>query len=130
VQEATQALIREGIVQHAHDVSDGGLAVCLAESAIHSDDLGLEVDLPEPNARLDAALFGEAQSRVVLSVRPDDTTAWETVLADHDAVQAHRLGTVTESGVRVTVGGTPVINTTRATLAGPYESAIPDAVGA
>ena len=129
VQAATQALIRDGIVQHAHDVSDGGLAVCLAESAIHSDGLGLKADLPAADgARLDAVLFGEAQSRVVLSVRPSDVASLEAALSEYDAVQAHRLGTVTDSGVRLTVGDAPVLDTDRAALAAPYEEAIPDAV--
>ena len=128
VQAATQALIRNGIVQHAHDVSDGGLAVCLAESVIHSDGLGLTADLPTSDGRLDATLFGEAQSRVVLSGRPGDAAALEATLSEHDGVQAHRLGTVTDSGVRLTVGDAPVLDTDRAALAAPYEEAIPDAV--
>ena len=118
-------------MQHAHDVSDGGLAVCLAESVIHSrqpSGLGLEVELPSPNGRLDAALFGEAQSRIVLSVQPDDVTHFKATLADHETVQAHRLGTVTERGVRLSVGGTPVLDTTRDALAAPYEEAIPATV--
>jgi phosphoribosylformylglycinamidine synthase len=129
VQQAARALITDGIVQHAHDISDGGLAVSLAESVIHSDDLGLEVDLPDAgNTRLDAVLFGEAQSRIVLSVQPDDVDALKFALTSHDGVHAHRLGTVTEDDVRVTVGGTPVIDTDRATLAEPYTTAIPNAV--
>jgi len=73
-------------------------------------------------------LFGEAQSRIVLSVQPDDVDALKFALANHDGVHAHRLGTVTESGVRVTVGDTPVIDTDRSTLAAPYTTAIPNAV--
>ena len=129
VQGATRALIRKGLVQHAHDVSDGGLAVCLAESAIHSDGLGLEVDFPAADEhRLDAVLFGEAQSRVVLSVRPDDVDSLEATLSKHDDVQAHRLGTVTGNDVGLAIGGTPVIDTERSALAAPYEDAIPAAV--
>ncbi|WP_103020690.1 phosphoribosylformylglycinamidine synthase subunit PurL [Salinibacter altiplanensis] len=127
VQAATQALIRDGLVQHAHDVSDGGLAVCLAESVIHSDGLGLEATLPGAG-RLDAALFGEAQSRVVLSTRPDDEASLETTLAAHDGVQAHRLGPVTPGGLRLTVGADTVLDASPETLAAPYEGAIPDAV--
>jgi len=127
VQSATQALIREGLVQHAHDVSDGGLAVCLAESVIHSDGLGLEAALPAA-ARLDAALFGEAQSRVVLSVRPDDAPALHAALTDHDGVRAHRLGAVTTGSLRLTVGDETVLDASPPTLAAPYEAAIPDAV--
>jgi phosphoribosylformylglycinamidine synthase len=127
VQRATRTLIREGLVQHAHDVSDGGLAVCLAESVIHSDGCGLKADLPAA-ARLDAALFGEAQSRVVLSVRPDDVAALDATLSGHDDVQAHRLGSVTTGSLRVAVGGETVIDASPDTLAAPYKNAIPDAV--
>jgi phosphoribosylformylglycinamidine synthase II len=127
VQSATQALIREGFVQHAHDVSDGGLAVCLAESVIHSDGLGLEADLPAAD-RLDAALFGEAQSRVVLSVQPDDVETLEATLSEHEAVQAHRLGSVTTERLRLTVEGDVVLDVSRDALAAPYKAAIPEAV--
>jgi phosphoribosylformylglycinamidine synthase len=129
VQTATQALIREGLVQHAHDVSDGGLAVCLAESVIHSDGLGLEVGLPAMDAqRLDAALFGEAQSRVVLSVQPDDAAALDATLSKHEGVQAHRLGVVADAGVKLRVGRTLVLSTDRSRLAEPYATALPHAV--
>jgi len=129
VQQAAQALITDDIVQHAHDISDGGLAVSLAESAIHSDTLGLEVDLPDTDARLDAALFGEAQSRIVLSTRPDDAEDLKSAVAAHDGVAATRLGVVTDDGtVQVSVGGTTVLDTDRATLAHPYTTAIPNAV--
>jgi len=132
VQQAVRALIREGLVQHAHDVSDGGLAVCLAESVIHagpSSGLGADVDLPEANdVRLDAILFGEAQSRVVLSVQPDAVEHLEAVLTDYEAIRAHRLGTVTSEGLRIAVGGTTVVEADIESLAEPYTTAIPDAV--
>jgi len=130
VQAATRALIKSGIVQHAHDVSDGGLAVCLAESVIPSDGLGADVTLPAADdRRLDAVLFGEAQSRVVLSVQAGDASQLESALTEHNAVQAHRLGTVTDTGsVRVSVGEQPLIETNRDLLAEPYTTALPDAV--
>ena len=130
VQQAAQALIRDGLVQHAHDISDGGLAVCLAESAIHADGLGLEATLPDAgDTRLDSVLFGEAQSRIVVSARPDDAPTLASAVAAHDGVAAHRLGAVTGDGtVRLTVGDTPVLDTDRATLAAPYTTAIPSAV--
>ncbi|MBM4127019.1 MAG: phosphoribosylformylglycinamidine synthase subunit PurL [Nitrospira sp.] len=66
------ALIRSGLVQSAHDCSDGGLAVALAESAMSGPDrpLGAVVTLPLDRIRKDAVLFGESQSRVVLSAKP------------------------------------------------------------
>jgi phosphoribosylformylglycinamidine synthase len=63
--------IREGVVRSAHDVSEGGLAVALAECCISAPDghrLGAEVQM-EGSIRPDAWLFGESQSRIVLSLR-------------------------------------------------------------
>jgi len=126
VQRAVQTLIGEGIVQHAHDVSDGGLAVCLAESVIHSQGLGASVTLPPAAHRLDAVLFGEAQSRVVLSVRPDDASRMRRLLENHDRVRAHRIGTVTEAGLQITLDGELVIDASRKAVQTPYEAAIPN----
>ena len=84
---ALVGLIRAGGVKSAHDCSEGGLAVCLAECCIsqqiarHTPRLiGAEVDLtpllePAPSGvspRLDALLFGETQSRVVITCAPRD----------------------------------------------------------
>jgi phosphoribosylformylglycinamidine synthase len=65
--------IREGMVQSVHDCSDGGLSVALAECCISSPDIrrGAVVELSLDASRLDALLFGESQSRVILSVKPD-----------------------------------------------------------
>ena len=66
------ALIQEGVVQSAHDCSDGGLAVALAESCMSAPDrrLGAVVRLAPGRIRKDALLFGESQSRIVLSASP------------------------------------------------------------
>jgi phosphoribosylformylglycinamidine synthase len=132
VQAATRALIQDGIVQHAHDVSDGGLAVSLAESVIHSHGLGANVALPAAaeETRLDAVLFGEAQSRVVLSVRPDAVDALNKTMSEQEGAQAYRLGTVTTGPFRLRIGDTTVLDADPADLATPYETAIPSAVAA
>jgi len=73
-----RALIHSGVVKSAHDCSDGGLAVALAESCISQliarDTprlIGATVDLAaDKNIRLDALLFGETQARVIISVAP------------------------------------------------------------
>jgi phosphoribosylformylglycinamidine (FGAM) synthase-like enzyme len=61
------------LIQSAHDCSDGGLAVALAECCLSSPGvrLGAVVQLPRSQFRRDAQLFGESQSRVVLSVTPE-----------------------------------------------------------
>ena len=70
VQHACLAAITEGLVRSAHDVAEGGLAVALAECCISGPEpgYGAIIDL-EGAIRPDALLFGESQSRVVLSLR-------------------------------------------------------------
>ena len=70
VQQNSMQAIREGLVRSAHDVSEGGLAVALAEACISGPDeaLGAEIEM-EAAIRPDAWLFGESQSRIVVSVR-------------------------------------------------------------
>ncbi|SLM48621.1 Phosphoribosylformylglycinamidine synthase 2 [Nitrospira japonica] len=77
VQDCVLSLIRAGLVQSAHDCSDGGLAVALAECCISTEDrrLGAVVTLPVGRLRHDAVLFGESQSRVVLSSKPENREA-------------------------------------------------------
>jgi phosphoribosylformylglycinamidine synthase len=95
VQACTVALIRRGLVQSAHDCSDGGLAVALVESCIsaQSGRLGAVVQLHLGRLRRDALFFGESQSRVILSVKPDEA---ERVLqtAREMGVTASKIGTV------------------------------------
>jgi phosphoribosylformylglycinamidine synthase len=101
VHECVLALIREGLVQSAHDCSDGGLAVALAESCISGPDrrLGAVVGLSPGRLRTDALLFGETQSRVVLSAKPGHRQA----ILD----QAARLGV--PAAVIGAVGGESLI---------------------
>ena len=66
----------------AHDCSDGGLAVALSESCI-AGGLGFRGDL-KVGGRWDAALFGEAQSRVVVSLRPEDLGELTVLAAELD----------------------------------------------
>lgn len=74
LQKAVLTAIHEGIVTAAHDVSEGGLAVALAEMAIAAqpEARGCQVSVFANEGRLDANLFGETQSRVILTVRRDD----------------------------------------------------------
>ncbi len=127
VQGALAAMIRNGLVRSAHDVSDGGLAVCLAEAALFSG-RGAEIDLPErAGARLDAVLFGEAQSRVVVSALTENLEALQRAAREHGA-RATRIGTVTQEGLRLSAGGESLLHLSTAELREPYERAIPAAM--
>ncbi len=69
LQELCREAVRAGMLNSAHDCSDGGLAVAVAESAITGrTGVRLEDTLPE---RWDAALFGEGQSRIIVSLTQD-----------------------------------------------------------
>lgn len=89
LQRMVSMLIRSGLVRSAHDVSDGGLLVTLMESAM-PETLGFSIRT-DTSIRKDAYLFGEAQSRVVLSVDPGQCTAFERLLV---GMSYERLGEV------------------------------------
>ena len=98
MQQAVKQLIAERRVESAHDVSDGGLLIALAESAMPRG-LGFEMRTDE-NFRHDAYLFGESQGRVVVSVRADGHAAFETLLQRH-AVPFTLLGLVTDNAFTI-----------------------------
>ena len=94
-------LIYTGSVKSAHDCSEGGLAVCVAESCITQQIaretprlIGATVDLSAfTDTRLDALLFGETQSRVIITCKPLDATK-VIERAKLMGVPAARVGTV------------------------------------
>ncbi|MEM9991678.1 MAG: AIR synthase-related protein, partial [Bacteroidota bacterium] len=69
LQQSIKKMIHRGLIQSAHDISEGGLFVTLLESAMASD-FGFEVET-DNNFRKDAYLFGESQSRVIVTVEAD-----------------------------------------------------------
>jgi len=79
LQNTLRKLIRMRLVQSAHDIAEGGLLVALIESALPHQ-LGFEVVVPF-ESRLDAALFGEAPTRVIISVNPKHQERVESELS-------------------------------------------------
>ena len=78
IQSSVKSIIKNDLIQSAHDVSDGGLFITLLESSINNG-LGFEIN-SVGNIRKDAFLFGESQSRVVVSVEPSKTNQLEAEL--------------------------------------------------
>ncbi|MDP3091789.1 MAG: phosphoribosylformylglycinamidine synthase subunit PurL [Nitrospira sp.] len=101
VQSCVLQLIRSGLVQSAHDCSDGGLAVALAECCMSGPDQtrGAVVRLTPGRQRIDSMLFGESQSRIIVSAQP----------AQRQAIleQAQRLGV--PAAVVGAVGGAALV---------------------
>jgi phosphoribosylformylglycinamidine synthase II len=104
IQAVVLALIRQGLVKSAHDCSEGGFGVALAESCISGERrIGASVELGHWRERLDQILFNESQSRVIISVGPDDCTATEAVCTAAE-IPFSRIGQV---------GGSDLVLSTR-----------------
>jgi phosphoribosylformylglycinamidine synthase len=88
VQRTALAAIRQGIATACHDCSDGGLAVALAEMCLQGG-LGLDASATPPGSRLDAALFGEAQSRILVAAPADKREELLTVARGLNVPFAH-----------------------------------------
>jgi phosphoribosylformylglycinamidine synthase len=128
LQRALVALIRAGLVESAHDCSDGGLAVALVESALPGG-VGLSVRLPGQHLAPEFLLFGEDASRVVLSCDPMHLARIKQV-AEEFGVFADVLGETGSDGVEISVDGQSVISASVAELRGTYEGALERALRA
>ena len=104
LQHCVLAMINKGILQSAHDLSEGGLACALAESAIgnETNPLGVDIILQD---RLDPIplFFGEAQGRIMVSCKPHSSNQVLQIAKDH-GVPCHHIGQVASasSGFRIT----------------------------
>ncbi len=97
-QQVIKQLIQKRLVQSAHDVSDGGLFITLAESAMHRN-LGFSIET-DFDCRADAFLFGESQSRILVSVHPDQLDEFVNILVGSD-VEFSNLGMVTGGEISI-----------------------------
>ncbi len=110
LQRVVLAEIRAGRIACAHDVSEGGLAVTLAECCAGDGpgaDVGARIDLPASAETTAAALFGEAPSRVVLAVKPADVAAVQAA-AKQANLEASAIGTTGGDRLGVTRAGEPL----------------------
>ncbi|HSZ28102.1 MAG TPA: phosphoribosylformylglycinamidine synthase subunit PurL [Chthoniobacterales bacterium] len=108
VQAVVLALIQQGLVKSAHDCSEGGFGVAVAECCISGERrIGASVDFGHWPERLDQILFNESQSRVIISVGAEEVGAMETVCAAAEIP----FGRVGEVG-----GSDLIISTQRETL--------------
>jgi len=98
VQQFVTAIIKEKLIESAHDISEGGLAITLLESGFHSN-LGFNISATE-SIRKDAYWFGEAQSRVVVSINEKQLEKL-TALAVQAGISITTLGTVTDGSISI-----------------------------
>ncbi len=98
VQDVIKQLVKKKLIQSAHDVSDGGLFIALAESCMPRN-LGFSIET-DFDCRADAFLFGEAQSRVVVSVSEEKMDGFVDFLAAMN-IEFSNLGLVTDGELMI-----------------------------
>ena len=110
--------IRTGLVKSAHDISEGGLAVAMAESLFGGNDLGASIDTNFETAEM---LYAESQSRFILSITPENKAAFEQLIQP-----AVHVGEVNTTGKLVIKNnGKTAIEASVANLQKSWEEAIP-----
>ena len=115
---AISSAIKQGLIQSAHDCSDGGLAVTLAESCFGSNS-GAKVEISpifSDSKELDlwGILFGESLGRILVSVRPSEKERFEAAMAGSTC---HYLGEVSDDDpIIVTIRGESVMSSSMSTL--------------
>lgn len=96
LQQKIKELIEQGVISSAHDVSEGGIFVTLLESAFVND-FGFHITSPKA-IRKDAFLFGEAQSRVVVSVNAGDVKRFLELVKDFPCSD---IGVVSDGEIKI-----------------------------
>jgi phosphoribosylformylglycinamidine synthase II len=114
----------DGLIRAAHDRSDGGLGVALAELCLR-DGLGMHVELPKVRGRdKRVALFGEGPSGIVLVVAPEQFDRISALATEHD-VPIWKLGTMGGDLLEVE----PVLGTPIHSLEQAYTTGLAEALG-
>ncbi|MED4699817.1 phosphoribosylformylglycinamidine synthase subunit PurL [Lysinibacillus capsici] len=90
-QQALLKAIKAGLIQSAHDVAEGGLAVAIAETTFGANGLGVDVTL---TGSATTALFSESQSRFVVTVKEENAAAFVEIMKD-----AQKIGVVTNDAL-------------------------------
>jgi phosphoribosylformylglycinamidine synthase subunit PurL len=124
-------ILRRGVVESAHDVSKGGLALALAEMSVQGHK-GVTVDIdtvPSKTSRTDNLLFSESRSRFILETKPKNTTGIVNTFK-RLGVPAAKIGTVTDNGIKFLSKGQPIITTSTADASVAWSEIIPRAMEA
>jgi phosphoribosylformylglycinamidine synthase len=133
LQKALVEMIDAGVVDSAHDCSEGGIAVTLAESAF-ANGVGVGVDLASLGLPAEFVLFGEDASRVVISCDRSSLQGIQQVAGKY-GLSAEEIGETVSDQVEITLDGCVVVSAAVKELRDAYEGALqaslqadPDAV--
>ena len=122
LQKAIVELIRQDLVDSAHDCGDGGLAVALAEKAFPKK-IGARVNLTSGGLPVEFVLFGEDASRILVSCDPNNVSRIQQ-LARKYRITAEVLGETTDAGLEISVDGRPAVSAAVSELSAAYENAL------
>ncbi|HSK74292.1 MAG TPA: phosphoribosylformylglycinamidine synthase subunit PurL [Pyrinomonadaceae bacterium] len=112
VQEICLKLADRYLLNSAHDCSDGGLAVAIAEScfsSINRKTFGAEIDLKNENLSTEAQLFSESPSRIVVSFAPDKLEEIKAIAKENDC-PFEVIGKIGGEDLKISVNGAEVIS--------------------
>jgi phosphoribosylformylglycinamidine synthase len=120
VQQTVREAIASGLAESAHDLSDGGLAVALAESSFGPAGVGADIHMPADD-RPEFLLFHEAPSRILVSTsRPDEVLK----IAAQNGIEAMRIGATIKERFRIRCGSGTLVDCGLAELKYPWEIAL------
>ena len=122
LQKALVEMIRAGLVDSAHDCSEGGIAVTLAESAF-AKDVGAKVDLASQGLPAEFVLFGEDASRVLISCDRSNLSRIQQLGVKY-GISADVIGETVSRQLEITLDGKTVVSAPISELRGVYESAL------
>lgn len=124
VQNTLLGLADAMLLNSAHDCSDGGLAVAIAEccfSSLNREAIGAQIELSSDGLSKEAVLFGESPSRIVISFAPGNLDRVTEMAGDCPFTV---IGSVGDDVLKVAVEGEPVIATSVLELEGAWESSL------
>ena len=127
VQAAMREIVRQSLAESAHDVSDGGLAVTLAESSFGPAGIGARLEL-HSDAPSHYLLFGEAPSRILLSVPPEDVSA-VVELSSRFNVEAPLVGETDAETISVCLNDADLFTTRVDKMYEPWDTALERMLG-
>ncbi len=122
LQKTLVELAQRGLVDSAHDCSEGGLAVALVESSF-AKDIGLKADIASQSFPAEFVLFGEDASRVVISCDPSNFSGIKQVAAKHH-ISAQTLGETVRGQVEIAIDGKVAVSAQVSELRDAYEGAL------
>jgi phosphoribosylformylglycinamidine synthase subunit PurL len=122
LQKALVEAIREGLLDSAHDCSEGGLAVALARCSFHQG-IGARVELPSNDLPAECVLFGEDASRVVVSCDPENVGRIQQIAVEC-GVAADPLGVTVSEHMEISIDGRLAVGASVSELRDSWASAL------